>query len=133
MSNYPLSALWQKSSTVWAIACESVVKAKPQKKIPETDAIFENIKAKAKDMADAYTSGGVKRLSVDSKATVKLGDYSRGGLTRGNNQAADHDMGSKETYVPFGIVDENTGQLIITFGSSYKTSDFIVDCLEEWW
>ena len=27
-----------------------VVKAKPQKKIPETDAIFENLKTKAKEL-----------------------------------------------------------------------------------
>ena len=31
------------------------------------------------------------------------------------------------------IVDENTGALQISFGSSYKTSDFIADTLQEWW
>jgi hypothetical protein len=30
-------------------------------------------------------------------------------------------------------VEEDRGQLSITFGSSYKTSDFIVDTLEAWW
>ena len=30
-------------------------------------------------------------------------------------------------------MDEESGQLNITFGSSYKTSDFIVDALEAWW
>ena len=30
-------------------------------------------------------------------------------------------------------MDEESGQLHITFGSSYKTSDFIVDALEAWW
>jgi hypothetical protein len=30
-------------------------------------------------------------------------------------------------------VDEDNGQLRMTFGSSYKTSDFIVDALEAWW
>ena len=64
----------------------SVVKAKPQKTIPETDAIFDNIKAKAKELSSEYTSCQVRRLSVDSKAIVKLGDYSPGGLTRGNTQ-----------------------------------------------
>ena len=73
------------------------------------------------------------RLSLDCKATVKLGDYSRGGKTRGDTQAADHDMGCKETHVPFGIVEEDSGQLYLTFGSSFKTSDFIVDGLEDWW
>jgi len=73
------------------------------------------------------------RLSLDCKATVKLGDYSRGGKTRGDTQAAEHDMGCKEKYVPCGIVEEDSGQLYLTFGSSFKTSDFIVDGLEDWW
>ena len=79
------------------------------------------------------SSGSVKRLSIDCKATVKIGEYSRGGLTRGDNQASDHDMGCKEKYVPCGIVDEDSAELSITFGSSYKTSDFLVDVLEAKW
>ncbi len=78
-------------------------------------------------------SGRVKRLSLDSKATVKIGNYSRGGKTRGDNQAEDHDMGCTEKYIPCGVVDEDSGQLYISFGSSFKTSDFIVDTLEQWW
>ncbi len=46
---------------------------------------------------------------MDCKATVEIGEYSRGGQTRGYNQAQDHDMGTKEKYVPCGIVDEDTG------------------------
>jgi Rhodopirellula transposase DDE domain len=72
-------------------------------------------------------------LSIDCKATVPIGDVSRGGLTRGDNQACDHDLGLKEKYIPCGIVDEDTGELSIMFGSSYKTSDFIVDALEARW
>jgi hypothetical protein len=67
----------------------------------------------------------VKRLSIDCKATVHIGDYSRRGQTRGNHQASDHDMGCEEKYIPCGIVDEDSGQLYIHFGNSYKTSDFI--------
>jgi hypothetical protein len=70
---------------------------------------------------------------MDCKATVKIGPFSRGGLTRGDSRARDHDMGCKEKYVPCGIVDEDSGQLTITFGSSYKTSDFMVDTLEVQW
>lgn len=68
-------------------------------------------------------------MSIDCKATVLIGAFSRGGLTRGDHKACDHDMGCKEKYIPCGIVDEDTGQLSMTFGSSYKTSDFIVDAL----
>lgn len=42
-------------------------------------------------------------------------------------------MGCKEKYIPCGIVDEDSGELHITLGSSYKTSDFIVDTLEAKW
>ena len=72
-------------------------------------------------------------MSMDCKATVNIGDYSRGGKTRGDNRAADHDMGCAEKHTPFGLVDEDGGQLHLTFGSSAKTSDFIVDSLEAWW
>jgi hypothetical protein len=72
-------------------------------------------------------------LSIAWKATVLIGDLSRGGLTRGDHQACDHDLGCKEKDIPCGIVDEDTGQLSIMFGSSYKTSDFIVDALEARW
>ena len=64
---------------------------------------------------------------------MNIGDYARGGKTRSYNQAQDHDMGVKEKYIPCGILDEDTGQLYLNFGSSYKTSDFIVDSLSLWW
>jgi transposase len=64
---------------------------------------------------------------------VNIGEYARGGKTRGDNQALDHDMDCTEKYIPFGIVDEDSGQLFITFGSSYKTSDFIVDSIKAYW
>jgi len=72
-------------------------------------------------------------LSIDGKATVHIGEFSRGGLTRGDHQACDHDLGCKEKYIPCGIVDEESGELHITFGSSYKTSDCIVDTLAARW
>jgi len=70
---------------------------------------------------------------MDCKATVKIGDLSRGGQTRGDNEADDHDFDCKEKYIPCGILNEDSGELLINFGDSYKTSDFIVDTLETWW
>jgi hypothetical protein len=64
---------------------------------------------------------------------VNLGEFSRGGLTRGEVKAYDHDLGCQAKYVPCGVVDEDTGHLRITFGSSAKTSDFIVDALAACW
>ena len=60
----------------------------------------------------------MKRWSVDGKATVKIGDCSRGGQTRGDAQAFDHDLGCKEKDTPCGIVDEDRAQLAMVFGSS---------------
>ncbi|NRB07116.1 MAG: hypothetical protein HRU34_07500 [Richelia sp.] len=71
---------------------------------------------------------------MDCKATVNMGGYSRVRKTRGDNQAEDHDMGCTEKDTPCGILDEDSGQLYINFGtSSYKTRDFIVETLIQWW
>src|SRR5262245_40017704 len=70
---------------------------------------------------------------MDGKATVNIGEFSRGGLTRGDHRASEHDRGCQEQYVPCGIVDEASGALHITFGSSYKTSDFLVETIEATW
>jgi len=70
---------------------------------------------------------------MDCKATVKLGPFSRGGKTRGEYKASDHDFGGMEQYIPCGILDEETAQLSVTFGSSAQTSDFLVDTLTAWW
>lgn len=53
-----------------------VVKAKPQKQIPETDAIFEQV-YQVNQQADEDEQ--TLRISIDTKATVKIGDYDRGG------------------------------------------------------
>jgi Rhodopirellula transposase DDE domain len=64
---------------------------------------------------------------------VAIGDFARGGLTRGEAQACDHDLGCQEKYIPWGLVDEDTGQLSIPFGSSCKTRDFLVEALQARW
>ena len=72
-------------------------------------------------------------MSIDCKATVHIGEFSRGGMTRGDHQACDHDFGCRAKYILCGIVDEDSGELHITFGSSYKTSDFLVDTRAAKW
>lgn len=42
-------------------------------------------------------------------------------------------MGDEGKHTPFGILDEDRAQVSLYFGSSFKTSDFIVDSLEQWW
>ena len=109
-----------------------VQKAKPLKKIPETDDIFDNLNEINKD-SDLHEDS--LRISIDTKAKVDLCDSSRGGTSRCKKavKASDHDMGIKNKLAPFGILNVMTGLLTILFGTSFETSDFIVDCLELWW
>jgi Rhodopirellula transposase DDE domain len=83
--------------------------------------------------AAARTSGHVKRLSIDWKATVPMGARSRGGRTRGAHHACEHALGSQEKDIPGGMVDEDTGQLSLMFGSAYQTSACIVAVLAARW
>ena len=75
------------------------------------------------------------RLSLDTKAGVALGEFSRRGKARGLAAVAalDHDLAAKEKLVPVGILEVASGQLDLTFGCSHKTSDLLADCLEGWW
>jgi len=109
-----------------------VQKAKPIKKVKETDAIFDHLEQVNKASDEREDS---LRISIDTKAKVDLCDSSRGGTSRCKKatQANDHDMGIKPKLVPFGIQEIMTGLLTIIFGTSFETSDFIVDCLEQWW
>lgn len=75
------------------------------------------------------------RLSIDSKAKVKIGNLSRGGKARRLEAKAadDHDTEWHSVLVPFGILNTHNDQLSIYLGQSAETSDFIVDCLAAWW
>ena len=75
------------------------------------------------------------RISIDTKATVHIGEYSRGGRSRGLKpvEAWDHDMRIKEKLVPGGILEPVTGKAFLFFTGSYKTSDFLADGLLLWW
>jgi hypothetical protein len=75
------------------------------------------------------------RISIDTKATVHVGEYSRDGRSRGVEavKALDHDMCMKDKLVPGGILEPVSGQSFLFFGTNYKTSDFMVDGLLLWW
>ena len=72
---------------------------------------------------------------MDTKATLHVGEYSRGGQSRGQTavEALDHDMYPKEKLVPGGILEPVSGKSFLFFGNSNKTSDFMVDGLLLWW
>jgi hypothetical protein len=75
------------------------------------------------------------RISLDTKAKVKIGEFSRQGVARGPTAVAatDHDMHPEAILAPAGILEVDTGQLNVVFGTSRDTSDFVADCLELWW
>jgi hypothetical protein len=73
------------------------------------------------------------RISVDAKAPVKIGNYSRGGKNRVLVHAADHDFHSDKTITPFGILIPELGELSLYHILSKVTSDCIVDVLVDWW
>jgi hypothetical protein len=109
-----------------------VQKTKPLKKIRETDAIFDNVREENQAADD---SPEVVRISMDAKAKVDVGDFSRDGESRAAEapRALDHDTQLKEKLVPYGILNVTVGLLTIFIGTSNETSDFITDCLEQWW
>ena len=84
-------------------------------------------------MANANASADkdvhVLRLSIDSKAKVKLGNLSRGGKDRRQTapKADDHDTEWQGKVVPFGILNMQTDELALYLGQSAETPDFIVD------
>ena len=70
-----------------------IQKTKPVKKIKETDAIFANI---AQRHEEARQTAETLEISIDTKAKVNLGEYSREGSSRSNAEgqtrpAWDHD------------------------------------------
>lgn len=85
--------------------------------------------------AEADADPETMRISMDTKATVDVGDYSRYGRSRGLEpvKALDHDMQPKEKLVPGGILEPVSGRSFIFLTGSYKTSDFMVDGLILWW
>lgn len=105
-----------------------VRKCVPQKKIPETDAIFEEVH---RTNAWAAKNAEVLRISLDTKASVKIGPFSRGGYSRVKERACDHDFKPDETLTPFGILLPKTGKTYLWFTSGKVTADFMVDRMDE--
>ena len=92
-----------------------VSKAKPQKKIPETDAIFEEIDEVNKK---ADCEPNTLRISTDAKVAVKVGEFDRGGKSRIKTIALDHDFTPVATLIPYGIFLPQYNELYLFFVSS---------------
>jgi Rhodopirellula transposase DDE domain len=83
-----------------------------------TDAIFEQL-----DFAteEAQQDSTVLRLSLDAKAVVKIGAFSRGGKSRADTQGCDHDFHPKATVTPYGIFLPQLDEVFLYLATSKVT------------
>jgi transposase len=82
---------------------------------------------------EADASESMLRISMDAKATVKVGPFARGGKNRVLTKAADHDFEAAATLTPLGIFLPATDELFLYAVMSKVTSDCLVDRLVDWW
>jgi hypothetical protein len=75
------------------------------------------------------------RISMDAKATVKIGPFSRGGKSRVEIKAADHDFTAQNApaVTPVGIFLPALDELFLSAITSKVTSDCLVDQLVAFW
>jgi hypothetical protein len=88
------------------------------KKLPDTDAIFAQMKL-LNEEADAASD--TLRISMDAKATVKVGPFARGGKSRVSTKAADHDFQPAATVTPVGIFLPASGKWFVDI--AYRAPD----------
>ena len=72
------------------------------------------------------------RISLDCKAVLGVGEFSRGGLSWTPQKALDHDFGPIVKLTPFGILEPKTGESQLWFTKGPATADFMIDCVEEY-
>jgi hypothetical protein len=101
----------------------------PPKKVKQTDAIFANVKEVHEQ---TQTEAQTLRLSMDTKAAVPIGPFSRGGKSRLGTKGSDHDFKPEKMLTPFGLFQPQTSESALFFTDSKVSSDFMVDCLEQW-
>jgi hypothetical protein len=80
----------------------------------------------------AASDSPTRRLALDSKATVAIGPFSRGGPSRTGTQGADQDFKPEGTLTPFAILRPPTSASALFGTDSKGTSDFMADGLEQW-
>ena len=82
---------------------------------------------------EAVQDPATLRISVDAKATVKVGEFSRGGKSRVETSGLDHDFKPEAQVTPVGILLPELDELNLCGVTSKVTSDCLVDCIESWW
>jgi hypothetical protein len=72
-------------------------------------------------------------VSLDAKATVKVGPFSRRGQSRVAVKAADHDFQPVATVTPVGVLLPEYHDLYLYAVTSKVTADCLVDRVDQWW
>lgn len=72
----------------------------------ETDAIFTELR---RQHDEAENCSDTVRVSIDTKATVKVGPFSRGGYNRTGTQGTDHDFQGRKLTPSGSSSRERTG------------------------
>jgi hypothetical protein len=100
---------------------------------PDRDAQFANIARLKKEDLEA----GWPVISIDTKKTELLGDFSREGRidTQETIETYDHDFGSAGTgtVIPHGIYDVGRHAGYIPLNTSHDTSELACDSIAAWW
>jgi Rhodopirellula transposase DDE domain len=86
-----------------------------------TEPIFGQLAIVNKQAKDDPT---ILRLSLDAKATVKVGNFSRGGKTRADVEGNDHYFKPEAKITPYGIFLPELDEIFYYFTTSKVTSDF---------
>ena len=109
---------------------QKVKKTKVLDKVPETNAIFENVN-ETKQFIPKY-SDDVVVISIDDKNRKKIGNISDNGYSWFNRQALDHDNNFNCTIVSFGILDLKTNETFVYCNKGNSTANFKVDCIDNY-
>lgn len=130
LSELPVERTISNKLSDLGIRPQRVKKCKPQKKLPETDSVFETVFAVNKR---ADSDPETIRISIDCKATVKIGAFSRGGNNRVEQKASDHDYEAEKKLTPFGVFLPELCESYLWFSLGPVTSDFMADRIEDLW
>jgi hypothetical protein len=75
----------------------------------------------------------ILRMSLDAKATVNVGEFSRNGKSRVVTKGFDHDFQPDAKITPYGILLPDYDRTYLYFTTGRVTSDFMADCIEDCW
>lgn len=109
---------------------QKVKKTKVLDKIPETDAIFENINESKQFIP--LSGDNIAVIAIDDKNRKKIGNISDNGYSWFNRQALDHDTNFNCSVVPFGILDLKTNETFVYCNKGSSTANFKVDCIDDY-